>query len=150
MIRAVLDTNVLASAIAGEALVTSTPGKLFRYWRRRGFDLILSDHILNELDHTLGNPYFRGRLTPDQTKRALRALRIYGRVVAITATVSGEATHPEDDLILATAISARADFLVTGDRQLQALGRVRDVAVVDPKAFLLVLERFEDCDRSSE
>jgi len=49
------------------------------------------------------------------------------------------ATHPEDDLILATAASARADYLVTGDRQLLALGTFEEIAIVTPRAFLDLL-----------
>ena len=40
----------------------------------------------------------------------------------ITAHVQGVATHAEDDLVLATAESAQADYLITGDKKLQRLG----------------------------
>jgi uncharacterized protein len=50
------------------------------------------------------------------------------------------ATHPEDDLVLAAAVSAEAGYLVTGDRQLQQLGRFRGVDIVSPRAFLAILE----------
>lgn len=63
--------------------------------------------------------------------------------VAITVEVREVATHPEDDLILATAVSAHADYLVTGDRQLQALGIFRGVTIVSPRRFLAVLEASE-------
>jgi predicted nucleic acid-binding protein len=41
-----------------------------------------------------------------------------------------------DDLILATALSAQADYLVTGDSQLQGLGAYRGVAIISPREFL--------------
>jgi predicted nucleic acid-binding protein len=63
--------------------------------------------------------------------------------VEITVEVRGVATHPEDDLILATAISARADYLVTGDRQLQALGSYQGVQIVSPRQFLTILQAAE-------
>jgi predicted nucleic acid-binding protein len=53
--------------------------------------------------------------------------------------VQGVASHPEDDLILATAVSAQADYLVTGDRQLLALGRYQGVEIVTPRAFATIL-----------
>jgi predicted nucleic acid-binding protein len=59
--------------------------------------------------------------------------------VALTAVVQGVATHPEDDVILATAASARADYLVTGDRQLQALGKFGSTRIVSPREFLDLL-----------
>ena len=59
--------------------------------------------------------------------------------IPITVDVHGVSTHPEDDLIPATAVSARADYLVTGDRQLQALGSYRGVAIVSPRQVLTIL-----------
>jgi predicted nucleic acid-binding protein len=58
----------------------------------------------------------------------------------ITADVLGVATHPEDDLILATAVSAQADYLVTGDRHLLALGMFHGVQIVSPREFLTILD----------
>jgi putative PIN family toxin of toxin-antitoxin system len=141
VIDAVLDTNVLSSGIVGEDQPTSTPGELFRRWERRRFTLVLSEHILAELERTLTKPYFRTRLSPDRSGRALTSLRRRGRIVDPTAIVEGAATHPEDDLVLATVVSAGAPFLVTGDRQLLALGRFRGVAILSPSAFLAVLDR---------
>jgi predicted nucleic acid-binding protein len=53
--------------------------------------------------------------------------------------VQGVASHPEDDLILATAVSAQADYLVTGDRQLLALGEYQGAQIVTPRAFATIL-----------
>jgi predicted nucleic acid-binding protein len=60
--------------------------------------------------------------------------------IQITVEVHGLATHPEDDLILATEASARADHLVTGDRQLLALGSHAGALIVSPRQFLTVLQ----------
>jgi predicted nucleic acid-binding protein len=44
-------------------------------------------------------------------------------------------------LVLAAAVSAAADYLVTGDWQLLVLDRFRDVAIVSPRNFITILER---------
>ncbi len=54
------------------------------------------------------------------------------------------ATHPEDDLVLATAVSAAADYLVTGDKQLQRLGGYHGVAIVSPRDFLALLQQQDE------
>ena len=61
-------------------------------------------------------------------------------MLVITTSVSGVATHPEDDLVLATAISGKADYLVTGDRQLLKLQEFEDVSIVSAAEFLLILQ----------
>ena len=58
---------------------------------------------------------------------------------AITVVVSGVATHSEDDVVLATALSARVDFLVTGDGKLQKLATYHGVCIVSPRQFLDLL-----------
>ena len=66
-------------------------------------------------------------------------MRHEAEVTPITVRVAGVATHPEDDLVLATAVSAGADYLVTGDRQLQKLGRHGSVTILSPRGFLALL-----------
>jgi predicted nucleic acid-binding protein len=55
---------------------------------------------------------------------------------SIRHEVHGVATHSEDDLILATAVSAEADYLVMGDRKLQDLVTYEGVTIASPRQFL--------------
>ena len=41
-------------------------------------------------------------------------------------------THPEDDLVLSTAVSAVADYLATRDRQVLKLSTFQSVRIVHP------------------
>ncbi len=44
---------------------------------------------------------------------------------------------PKDDMIVATAVAARADYLVTGDRRhLIVLGHYEGIRILSPRAFL--------------
>ncbi len=140
MIAAVLDTNVLASGIVGIVRLESTPGELLRRWRANAFTLVLSEPILAELIRTLTNPYFAARLAPSEVTDTLRRLHGEAHLQPITERVSGHATHREDDVILATALSAKADFLVTGDRGLHAIRVFQGVRVVSPREFLAILD----------
>jgi predicted nucleic acid-binding protein len=67
-------------------------------------------------------------------------LRSETTVTPITTPVHGIATHPEDDVILATAVSAKADYLVTGDSKLQQVGTYQEVAILSPRRFLATLK----------
>ncbi len=64
--------------------------------------------------------------------------------VAITTSVAGVATHPEDNLVLATAVSASADVLISGDRQLLKLGSYEGVHILSPRDFLAYLDAQPD------
>ncbi|MBM2826259.1 MAG: twitching motility protein PilT [Dehalococcoidia bacterium] len=135
MTTAVLDTNVLASGFASQT-ADSIPAKVLDAWRARLFTLAVSEHILSELARTFSQPWFRRRLSPDQVAADLALLRRQTTVTPITTQVHGVATHPEDDLVLATALSAEAEYLVTGDSKLQKLGSYQCVTILSPRAFL--------------
>lgn len=141
MIRATFDTNVIASGVLGYERDASAPGRILRRWLDGAFALITSDHLIAETKRTLANAYFVERVRSEvrlltETALAQRAVR-----TDITAVVGGVASHPEDDLILATAVSAGADYLVTGDRQLLKLSAYEGVEIVSPRDFLSILER---------
>jgi predicted nucleic acid-binding protein len=136
VIRAVLDANVLAPAFANP---TATAGRLIALWQAGGFDLVVSEHVIAELRRTYTDPYYARRLTSQQVEAAVALLRTEAIVTPLTIPVSGVATHPEDDLVLATGLSAGADYLGTRDRQLLKLGSHLGLRIVSPGEFLAIL-----------
>ena len=144
MIRAVLDTNVLASGVLGFASAERAPTRLLRLWQEKRFELIVSAHILAELINTMKGAYFQQRLTMDQIGSTQRLLQDQATLAPLAAYVSGVAAHPEDDLVLAAAVSAGADYLVTGDKRFLAVGSYASVTILSPRAFLDVLDMAAD------
>lgn len=138
MIRAVIDTNVLAS---GFTVAGSPPDLVIRLWLAGVFVLVYSDHVIDELGRTLLRPYFRHRLTSQQQASNLGLLTAFGTRTSLTTMVSGIATHPEDDLVLSTALSGKADYLVTGDKRfVTRLPTYQGVRLISPRNFLSLLE----------
>lgn len=137
MIVAVLDTNVLVSAFPAHGTV---PALLIDAWREGAYHLVVSEHILEELAETWRDPYWQARISSTERAEVISLLRGTAIVTALTVEVSGVATHPEDDLILATAVASKATCLVTGDRKLRAVGNFQGVTILSPREFLTVLE----------
>jgi predicted nucleic acid-binding protein len=106
------------------------------------FDLASSEYILVELRRTLATTYYATRITPAAAARYIQLLISLGTAVRITTSVQGVATHPEDDPILATALSVRADYLVTGDRRLRdRVPSFQGIPLISPSEFRDVLSR---------
>ncbi|MBA2447032.1 MAG: putative toxin-antitoxin system toxin component, PIN family [Chloroflexi bacterium] len=147
MITAVLDTNVLAPALRGVGNPANMLGELLRQWRDGRFQLIVSEHILSELRRTLDTAYFSRSLSAQEREEAVALLATEAVLTPLAVSVRGVATHPEDDLILAAAVTVQADYLVTGDRKLLELGTYQDVRIVTPRDFLQLLQ--EDQPRGS-
>ena len=141
MTRAVFDANVLAPAFANP---TATAGRLIALWQAGGFELVVSEHVIAELRRTYADRYYAARMTSQQVDAAVAALRAAALVTILTVPVSGVATHPEDDLILSTALSAGADFLCTRDRQLLKLGMYQGLRIVSPGHLLALLTNDEE------
>jgi uncharacterized protein len=131
------DANILVSSSIAPA--GGTLSQIIDEWKNRAFEVVISEHIFHEVQRALDDHYFRQRLTSTEITEFLTLVRTRAAFVAISVTVDGVATHPEDDLVLATALSAQADYLVTGDRQLLRLGIYAGVRIVRPREFIDIL-----------
>ena len=119
--RVVIDTNVFVS---GLMLPASVPGRIVAASRSGGFEVILSEPMLEEISLALRYPKVRARipLTDAQLDHFVQALRFLTEIVdssEVTVQVPGDA---DDAMVLATLLAAGADWLVTGDAALLALG----------------------------
>jgi uncharacterized protein len=118
--RVVIDTNVFVS---GLMLPTSVPGRILAAAIAGGFEIVLCEAMLEEIGAALRYPRVRKRiaLSDEELARYVQALRFIADVVdpaGATVSVPGDR---DDDVILATLLVAKADWLVTGDTALLAL-----------------------------
>ncbi|MCH2156277.1 MAG: putative toxin-antitoxin system toxin component, PIN family [Opitutales bacterium] len=123
----VLDTNVVIAAFASRGLCES----LFELCLET-HDLVVSDFLLSELEEKLIK---RLRLPED---RVSEVLELYSRcsrsIVPVEVSIS-ECRDPEDLLVLGTCRASKADYLVTGDKDLLVLGTFESTSIVSPRAF---------------
>ena len=108
------------------------------------YDLIISEHVLEEVPRVPGNRSIGVKRIPPQRSFATTwtLSRTFAEVVPITDFGSAASlSHPEDDFVLATAVSGDAEYLVTGDKQFLALDAYQSVRSVSPREFLDVLDR---------
>ena len=68
-----------------------------------------------------------------------QALTRLGRIVADVPDIRGVVRDPNDDMIVACAVAAGADYIVTRDKDLLALGEYDGIAMIKPEAFLAIL-----------
>jgi putative PIN family toxin of toxin-antitoxin system len=131
-INVVLDVNVLVSGYNFEGVER----EIIRHWNGLAFELYVSDHIIETFDDVLNRPYFSRLVNPERRQIILDRLRSQAERVDPAEGIHGVADDDEDDLILATAVAANADYLVTGDKGLLALGAFQGIPIMTPRAFL--------------
>ena len=137
MRRVTLDANVLAPGFTSHG---SASAQLIDLWRSDVFDLVLSEHVLQELARTLTDRYFAARLPRDDAAAVITLLSANAIVTELIVEVRGVATHPEDDAVLATALSGQATILCTRDKQLLRLRAYQGVAILSPGELLAGFE----------
>jgi putative PIN family toxin of toxin-antitoxin system len=100
---------------------------------RQRVRFFVSEYILSELEVTLVvNLEFTVRFAHLARKAALRAAKLVRIPPTIRRLVPGD---PKDDPIVQTALSAKADYLVTADKEILRLGKVRDVEIITASQF---------------
>ncbi len=122
-----LDTNVLASAAATRGLCADLLRAVFA-----SHELFISEQVIAELRDVLRLKFGVGQDLVDDFILLLEQ----DSVSAQTTPLPRIKLKDRDDLaIVGAAITAGAEGLVTGDKELLELGRVADVEILSPRQF---------------
>lgn len=137
MLKALLDTNQLVSSLLAPH---GLQRRLIDAWRERAFVLLAVPGQVEEIGEVLLRPKIQKkyRVTAEDRLALLELLKAEG-VLLPDAQAPKVCRDPDDDYASACAASGGADFLVTGDDDLLAVGRYREVIIVDARAFLAML-----------
>jgi len=128
-LRVVLDTNVLVSGLAYPG---SVPGRIVGVWRQGGLDVVLSRYILDEMVRVLPR-LSRIHLSSSEIRDLADSLMFLGDIVEPDAEQDSSLRDPADQQVLATLRASKADYLITGDKDLLALAE--KYPIVTPSTF---------------
>ena len=125
--RLVLDTNVVASAL----LWGGVPRLLLQAARETRVELFTSTPLLAELTDILGRRKFEQKIET----LILSIDQLVDRYAEMTTLVRPTSTpriapDPDDDVVIGTALAAKADWIVTGDRPLLSVAAYQGVQFV--------------------
>lgn len=134
--RAVLDTNVLISAI----IATGTPHDVVVAGYSGEYQIVASLPTLVELRETLRTYPERFGLTDDEIRTEIETLRHFAEFVSPDEEIAAVDSDPDDDTFLEAAVAGNVDYLVSGDQHLLDLGSFRGIDIVTPRAFFERLE----------
>ncbi|HWD59432.1 MAG TPA: putative toxin-antitoxin system toxin component, PIN family [Stellaceae bacterium] len=110
--RAVLDTNILLSALLN---TDSIPGRVVDAWLSDTFVLLAHAIQLDEIREVTRRPRFRGRFRPAEAGRLVNLIHDNAEFVRGLPLVR-RSDDPNDDFLLAICEGGNADYLVTGDK----------------------------------
>ncbi len=114
---------------------------LLSFAKEGRFELFLSNDILEETAEVLlRHGRFRRRLQyPDAA--AIEYCQELAHLAVLVEDVPEiqVVRDPDDDMVLACAIAARADFLISRDKDLLVLDPYQDLKIITPEALLRML-----------
>lgn len=135
--RLVLDTNVVASAI----LWGGTPRLLLQAAREKRVELFTSTAMLAELTDILGRRKFARKIAASQLTID-QLVDGYAQLAALVRPVTTPriAPDPDDDVVIGTALAAKADLVVTGDKPLLTVSEHQGVRIVSVAEAIEVID----------
>ena len=133
MLRVVLDTNVIVSAVISDA----KPRELLRRGIENQFIIVTSDLILKELATVLRRPKFK--TIEEEINRIILAIIQSSEVVNVKSEFKVVKSDPKDDIIIRTAYDGNADLIVSGDRHLLDLGSFRGIKIISVENMIKLL-----------
>lgn len=129
--RLVVDTNVVISAL----LWSGTPKALFALAETSDISFYTSRALLDELADVLSRKKLAKTISaiPATPASLLRHYQGFAHVVQPRSIQRVVINDPDDDQVLATAVAARADLIVSGDRHLLSLGgEYQGIPIITP------------------
>jgi uncharacterized protein len=138
MQRAVIDTNTWISGL----IWSGAPRRLIEAVLN-GDVLSLTSHSLNlEFARVLGYPRIEKALLKRGLSRDDLAVQFafLNQMIEVVPLAQRASRDPDDDAVLACALAARADFIVSGDQDLLVLGQWAGIPILSAAQALDMLD----------
>lgn len=127
-----IDPNVFVSAAISPS---GTTGRTIRADFEGRYRLVVCPHLVAELETVLHRPSFRRYLSVDQASELIVTIEAIADTEPDPEDVPVATRDPDDDYLLALAVAANADLVVSGDDDLSAIDKP-PVEVIKPREFL--------------
>jgi putative PIN family toxin of toxin-antitoxin system len=130
-ICAVFDTNILFSATAWRG----NPFRCVERARAGEVQAVTCPELMEELAEKLE---LKLGFSPEQSVETLADYLGFLRMVSIPKLLDEVPRDPDDNMVLECAIEGKAQYIVTGDKDLLVLNTFRDIQIVRASDFLKI------------
>ncbi len=139
MIKAVLDSGILVSAFLAKRGVSA---ELLHLASQGSFRIYLCDEILEEIRRVLLEyPHIRKKYFYSNRQVAMfrQGLRSAVSVVTKVPSIKIVTDDPNDDMVIACAVKAKAQYIITRDEDILVIRKYKEIKIVSPEEFMEVL-----------
>jgi putative PIN family toxin of toxin-antitoxin system len=138
MIKAVIDTNLVASATI---VSVGHSAQILDAWRTGKFQIIISPQIIEEMRRVLFYNRIRKRsfMTEDEVNILLDSLEHSSIQTKGELQLKVVDMDAADDKFIIAAIEGKASYVVSGDQHLKDIGEYQEIKIISPGEFLKIL-----------
>lgn len=128
-LRVIVDTNCWISFLIGRRL-----SRIVDLLSNERIQLVLCNELLEEIRDVTSRPKFAKYFPQEEVESLIEFMQLIGEVFEPKQQVR-LCRDEADDYLLALAIEAKANYLVSGDQDLLVLQRIEDCKIVDVTTF---------------
>ncbi len=132
--RLILDTNLWISF-----LISSKFEKLDEILFNQNFKLLFSQELLEEFVAVVKRPKLRKYISRNELEDLLETIDDIAEFVNVTSEIS-ECRDPKDNFLLSLAVDGKADYLLTGDKDLLVLKEIGNTKIKTISEFFDVAD----------
>tara|TARA_R110000850_G_scaffold140828_4_gene262396 strand:- start:54 stop:458 length:405 start_codon:yes stop_codon:yes gene_type:complete len=133
--RIIVDTNLWISFLISKKFTSFSA-----IIQSSNVELVLSDALIKEVLVTAARSKFHSLISPEDIKRLKVLFSSIGTHIPTVETVK-ICRDPNDDFLLSLAISAGVDYLLTGDKDLLVLNKVRRTRIITYSEWIKLYEQ---------
>ena len=133
MIRAVLDTNIIVSAL----FWSGAPYKIVQAGIKDEFRIITSLEILGEAYATLEEKF---KVPRKQINSLVKVVTLNSEIVYPKLQIAVVKKDPSDNKIIECALEGNADYIISGDKHLLEIKKYKEVEIISPSEFWSTLK----------
>ena len=131
--KIVLDTNVIISAAISE---NGNAAKIFEMMIEERFESYTSNDIIEEIIDVFSRKKISKLIKPDDQARIVDIFKRFSVIVTRIKKLNVVKDDPKDNMFLECALSAKADYIISGDTHLLDMGEYNGIKVLSPAQFL--------------
>lgn len=129
-LKVVLDSNILVSILQGSPKLTP----IDRAFREDRLQVVISAELITELSLVLYKPSLK--IDGYLIKELFRLIRVKAVRVKVPSPFIHACRDHKDNFILELAVTGKANYIVTGDKDLLILNPFRGIPILSPHRFI--------------
>jgi hypothetical protein len=128
--KIILDTNLWISF-----LISNNLHQLNKLIKNKKIILVFSDELIEEFIDVVSRPKFKKYFQKSDIKKMLKYFDQYGEITKVASNIQ-ICRDKKDNFLLNLSIDSKADFLVTGDKDLLVLQKIKHTQIITFSDFI--------------